>query len=325
MKPILTLSPPLAAVVACLLGSLVPAACAAETKELTLLFAGSSSSYWNDLPRAVAQQVSGRVITHPGAAVLPAMVGRSGSDIRVYAEPGFARYEYGVKPGQTFLDKIRDERPALVVLQTVARFIMGEEDLTKTSRTHAEAVTAYCAAIRAAGGEPVFYEMGWKRGEVDDEGRRRILALAQQNRIRLFAPCATAWARVYRERPDLALQHPKDNSHPGDAGHFLNVACFYAALVQASPVGRLPRTYPVWPHDNKKPESPEGQAAEAARLAAFRPDAYQATLPRWMHRHLSLRLTATLDEATARYLETVAWETWREIAPQLGVVASSLQ
>jgi hypothetical protein len=292
---------------------------AAEPAPVTLLFAGSSSSYWNDLPRAVAHAVSGRVVTHPDAAVLPVMVGRSGSDIRVYAEPGFARYEYGVKPGQSFLEKIRDERPALVVLQTVARFIMGQEDLTKTALTHAQAITAYCTAIRAAGGEPVFYEMGWKRGEVDDEGRARILALARENRVRLFAPCATAWARVYRERPNLALQHPQDNSHPGDAGHFLNLACFYAALVQQSPIGRLSRTYPVWPHDNKKPETDAAKTAEAARLAAFTPDAYQATLPKWMHRHMALRLTATLDDATARYLETVAWETWRTLAPQLGV------
>ncbi len=292
---------------------LSPALFSAEAKPVTLLFAGSSSAYWNDMPREIARVVSGRVVTHPGADLLPALVGRSGSDIRVYAEPGFDRYEYGVKPGQTFLQKIQSERPALVVLQTVARFIMGQEDLTKTVQTHAEAVTSYCAAIRAAGGEPIFYEMGWKRGEADDEGRRRILALAEQNRIRLFAPCASAWARVYRERPELALQHPKDSSHPGDAGHFLNLACFYAALVQQSPVGQLPRTYPVWPHDNEKPESPVAQAAETARLAAFTPDAYQAMLPKWMHRHMSLRLTATLDDATASYLETVAWETWREM------------
>jgi hypothetical protein len=323
MKPILTLSRSYAAVVACLLGIFGSAAYAAEAKTLTLLFAGSSSTYWNDMPREIARLVSGQVVTHPGAVVRPAMVGRSGSDIRVYAEPGFARYEYGVKPGQSFLEKIRDERPALVVLQTVARFIMGQEDLTKTALTHAQAITAYCTAIRSAGGEPVFYEMGWKREAADDEGRRRILALALENRIRLFAPCATAWARVYRERPGLALQHPQDNSHPGDAGHFLNLACFYAALVQQSPVGRLPRTYPVWPHDNKKPETPEAKAAEAARLAAFTPDAYQATLPKWMHRHMSLHLTATLDDATARYLETVAWETWRTIAPQLGISSAA--
>lgn len=282
-----------------------------------LLFVGSSSAYWNDLPREVARAVNGQVASHPGAEVIPAIVGRSGSDIRVYLEPGFNRYEYGVKPGQTFLQKLADERPELVVLMTVARFIMGDDDPTKTGQAHADAVTQYCEAIRAAGGEPVFYEMGWGRSEREAEGRQRIFGLAVRNRIRLFAPCSSAWARVYRERPDLALQHPKDNSHPGDAGHFLNVACFYAALTGRSPVGVLPRTYPVWPHGLPKPETEAERAAEAARIAAFQPDAYQATLAKWMYRHLAMKLTATLDEPTATYLERVAWETWQEIDRRL--------
>jgi hypothetical protein len=36
-----------------------------------------------------------------------------------------------------------------------------------------------------------------------------------------------------------------------------------------------------------------------------------------MHRNASMNLSATLDEPTARYLETVAWETWREIDARL--------
>lgn len=282
-----------------------------------LLFVGSSSAYWNDLPREVARAVNGQVARHPGADVVPAIVGRSGSDIRVYLEPGFNRYEYGVKPGQTFLQKLADERPELVVLMTVARFIMGDDDPTKTGQAHADAVTQYCDAIRAAGGEPVFYEMGWGRSEREAEGRQRLFGLAVRNRIRLFAPCSSAWARVYRERPDIALQHPKDNAHPGDAGHFLNVACFYAALTGRSPVGVLPRTYPVWPHAMPKPETEAERAAEAARIAAFQPDAYQATLAKWMYRHLAMNLTAALDEPTASYLERVAWETWQEIDRRL--------
>ena len=290
---------------------------AAAPAPVTLLFAGSSSAYWNDLPREVARAVDRRVATYPGAPVVPAIVGRSGSDIRVYLEPGFNRYEYGVKPGQSFLQKIADERPALVALMTVARFIMGDDDPTKTGEAHAEAVTTYCAAIRAAGGEPVFYEMGWGKSDREAEGRRRIFDLAVKNRIRLIAPCSSAWARVYRERPDLALQHPKDNSHPGDAGHFLNVAVFHAALTRESPVGRLPRTFPVWPHALPKAETDEQKAAEAARIAAFKPDAYQATLAKWMYRNASMNLTANLDDATARYLETVAWETWQDVDRRL--------
>ncbi|MBM3478767.1 MAG: hypothetical protein FJX69_06060 [Alphaproteobacteria bacterium] len=290
---------------------------AAAPAPVTLLFAGSSSAYWNDLPREVARTVDRRVVTHPGAPVVPAIVGRSGSDIRVYLEPGFNRYEYGVKPGQSFLQKIADERPPLVALMTVARFIMGDDDPTKTGQAHADAVTTYCAAIRAAGGEPVFYEMGWGKSDREAEGRRRIFDLAVKNRIRLFAPCSSAWGRVYRERPDLALQHPKDNSHPGDAGHFLNVAVFHAALTRESPVGRLPCTFPVWPHALPKAETDEQKAAEAARIAAFKPDAYQATLAKWMYRNASMNLTASLDDATARYLETVAWETWQDVDRRL--------
>jgi hypothetical protein len=292
-----------------------PSPRAGEPGPVTLLFAGSSSAYWNDLPREVARAVDRRVVTHPGAPIVPAIVGRSGSDIRVYLEPGFKAYEYGVEPGQTFLQKIAEERPPLVAMMVVTQFILGKDDPTGTA--HAEAITRYSAAIRAAGGEPIFYEMGWGRSGREAEGRRRIFDLAVQNRVRLFAPCASAWARVYRERPGLELQHPKDGAHPGDAGHFLNVACFAAALTRESPVGRLPRTYPVWPHALPKPETDAEKAAEAARIAAFRPDAYQATLAKWMHRNASMNLSATLDEPTARYLETVAWETWREIDARL--------
>ncbi len=291
--------------------------------EVRLLFAGSSSAYWNDLPREVAKAVDHRLATHPNVAVVPDIVGRSGSDIRVYLEPGFARYEYGVERGQTFLGKLRAERPELVVLMTVARFIMGDDDPTGTGNLHRDAITRYCAEIRAAGGEPVFYEMGWGRGAREAEGRARIFELAAANRIRHFAPCSSAWARVYAERPDLLLQHPKDNSHPGDLGHYLNVACFYAALTRESPVGRLPRTFPVWPHGLPKPETDAERAAEEARIAAFQPDAYQARLPKWMRRHMSMNLTATVDAETARYLETVAWETWQAVDRRLAAHAPS--
>jgi len=275
---------------------------------LTLLFAGSSSTYWNDMPREVAKLVSGKVVSSPGTAVTPAIVGRSGSDIRVYLEPDFARYEYGVKPGQSFLEKVAAERPRYVVLQVVARFIT-DDDPNKTGNAHAAAVTKYCEAIRASGGEPVFYEMGW--GKSEREGLARILTLAKENRIKFFAPCASAWARVYTDKPDLALQHPKDGSHPGDAGHFLNLACFYAALTRESPVGKLPRSFPVWPHAVGKSETAEARAADEARLAKFQPNAYQAGLPKWMHRLMAYQAQATLDEKTAQYLETVAWETWQ--------------
>lgn len=293
---------------ACLL--FLPVAPLWAEAQATLLFAGSSSMYWNDLPREVAKLVDGKLATHPGAKVIPEAVGRSGSDIRVYLEPGFNRYEYGVKPGQTFLQKIAEEKPGIVAMMVVCRFIMGDDAPKEGQPDHATAVTTYCEAIRAAGGEPMFYEMGWGKDDKHAEGRKRILDLARKNRITLFAPCSTAWARVYAERPDLALQHPQDNAHPGDAGHFLNLACFYAALTRESPVGKLPRTFSVWPHGKYE--------ADEAKLAAFQPDAYQAKMAKWMFKHMSMKATATLDEETATYLETVAWETWQQAQSSLG-------
>jgi len=68
---------------------------------LKLLFAGSSM-YWNDLPREVARLVDGKIAGYLGQPVILEAVGRSGSDIRMYLEPGINRYEYGVKPGQGF-------------------------------------------------------------------------------------------------------------------------------------------------------------------------------------------------------------------------------
>jgi hypothetical protein len=277
---------------------------AAEPPPITLLFAGSSSTYWNDFPREVAKVVDRKISGRASAPVVPEIVGRSGSDIRVYLEPGFDRYEYGVRNGQTFLDKLREERPALVVLQTVCSFITDEKNVgPHGANAHAAAVAEYCQAIRAAGGEPVFYEMGWGKGEREADGRERIRQLAVQQRVRLYAPCSSAWARVYRERPALALQHPQDNAHPGDAGHFLNLACFYAALTGESPVGKLPRSFPVWPHGKYEPDP--------AKLAAFQPDAYQSRMAKWMFKHMAMNQTAALDEENAMYLETVAWETWQ--------------
>lgn len=272
------------------------------------------------MPREVGRAVDGRVAGRPGAKVIPEVVGRSGDDIRVYLQPGFSRYEYGVTPGQTFLDKVAAERPDLLVLQVVCGFITGPN-----GPDHAAAVTRYSEAVRAAGGEPVVYEMGWGRKDAEADGRKRIFDLAVANKVTRYAPYSSAWARVYRERPALALQHPKDGAHPGDAGHFLNVACFFAALTETSPVGQLPRTYPVWPHGLPKPETQTeaAKAAEAAALEKFRPDEYQARLPKGMHRNMALGGTATLDEETAWYLETVAWETWRDIHARLSAAGGA--
>ncbi len=119
-----------------------------------------------------------------------------------------------------------------------------------------------------------------------------------------------------RERPNLALQHANDSTHPGDLGHFLNLACFYAALTRTSPLGQLPRTFPVWPHFTKA-EKDARRVELDGDFARFVPDAYQTRLPEWMRRQAAAGLQATIDDSTARYLETVAWETWQDVDGRL--------
>lgn len=274
-----------------------------------LLFAGSSSTYWNDLPGEVAKLVSGKVTGHDRRPVTAQIVGRSGSDIRAYLDPD-CNYQYGVKPGQSFLEKVRDEKFDYVCLMVVCRFITGDGEGNLDGAAHRAAVTKYCQAIRDAGGEPIFYEMGWGKVEREAEGRRRIMELATQNKIKLFAPCSSAWARVYEERPDLALQHPQDSSHPGDLGHFLNLACFYAALTETSPEGKLPREFHVWPHLNKEQKEKMQDKLDAA-YAKFEPDDYQSRLPEWMRRNAGAGIVGKVSEEDGRYLERVAWEVWQ--------------
>ncbi len=281
-----------------------------EQRDVRLLFVGSSSMYWNDLPDAVAAAVDKKVVGHEGQSVAVELAGRSGDDIRVYLEPGFNRYQYGIKPGQTFLEKLRDENFDVVAMMVFTRFITESGESFDDS-LHAVAVTQYCDAIRQAGGEPMFYESGWGQDERTELGRKRILELAKSNQVKFYAPCSSAWERVRSERPDMKLQHPNDSVHPGDLGHFLNVACFYAALTRTSPVGKLPRTYPVWHHLNDA-EKKERKDELAASFANFQPSTYQAGLPKWMREYAGAGLTNSLSDEDATYLETVAWETWQQ-------------
>lgn len=280
-----------------------------------MLFVGSSSMYWNDLPDAVAHAIDQRIVGREDSHVTAELVGRSGDDIRVYLNPEFNNYQYGVKSGQTFLDKVRDEKFDIVPMMVFTRFITEEGDSAVDS-PHAVAVAKYCKAIRVAGGEPMFYESGWGQSEREQLGRERILQLAIANQIKFYAPCATAWVRVRQERPDLKLQHPQDSVHPGDIGHFLNVACFYAALTHRSPVGQLPRTYPVWHHMSEEERKEQRKALDSA-YAVFEPNEYQNRLPKWMRDYAAAGLSHTLTDEDAKYLESAAWETWERVQDKL--------
>ncbi|MCL4195042.1 MAG: hypothetical protein KJZ87_25100, partial [Thermoguttaceae bacterium] len=169
----------------------------------------------------------------------------------------------------------------------------------------------YCEAIRAAGGTPVFYEMGWGRDEIAAAGREKILAAAIRNRVTRFAPCSTAWNRVRRERADLELHNPPDRAHPGTLGCYLNLCCFFAALTGKQPSG-LPLELPVWRHLSDE----ENKAAENdVQKAEF--DEYDARLPGWMKRLVVTATVERLAPETAAYLQTIAWEEYQAAQERL--------
>ena len=275
-------------------------------KPFRMLFAGSSSMYFHDMPRQVADWLS-----RSGLPATAEIAGRSGDGIHVYLRPGFDRYEYGVKKGGTFLDTVRDGKSDYVVLMVVARFITGAE-----ASEHEAAVDTYCKAVRAAGGRPVIYEMGWGADEDTAPGRRKIFEAAVRNDA-VIVPCSTAWSRARAGRPGIELHNPPDRTHPGTLGTYLNVCLFHLAFA-----GRLPDPAPdeirIWPKWTKE------EKAEAARkLEGVAVEGYPARVAGWM-RPMSMNLrTEKIDPDTAAYLRKVAAETWADMQKRFAEARSA--
>jgi len=271
------------------------------SKTLRLLWLGSSSMYYHNQPKVLAEWLT-RVAHTPARSEI---AGRSGTGVHVYLRDGF-KAEYGLKPQQTVLGKIAQENYDYVVLQIPAEFIAGPE-----GDEHDRSLDVYCQAIRAAGGEPIFYEMGWGRDEKAELGRGKILAAAQRNDIVRYAPCSSAWARVRRECPDLELQNPPDTAHPGTLGAYLNLCCFYAAVTGRSPA-LVPRQLKIWPHlsDQEKTEF-------NARAKQVEFDEYDRALSGWMKKFLVAARPIEIEPETATYLQRVAWEEHQRFQKEL--------
>jgi hypothetical protein len=279
----------------------IPTAVAEVPKPVRTLWAGSSSLYFHDMPKVCCQWLT-KSASMPAVAEV---VGRSGTGAHVYLRPNF-KAEYGLKPGQTILEKIAAEKYGYVVLQVLAEFINGEE-----GEEHDKSLDVYCQAIRAVGGEPVFYEMGWGRDEKADVGRQKIFAAAVRNKVTMFVPCSTAWQRVRRERPELELQDPPDTAHPGTLGCYLNLCCFYATFT-GKPTAGLPTEVRIWPHLS---EEEKKAAEEKVKTTQF--DAYDSSLPGWMKRLVVMSKNLKIPEPTAAYLQRVAEEEYQSAQERL--------
>lgn len=285
------------------LSGVVPAASSAEPSQppTRILWLGSSSMYYQNQPKLAAEWVARTT----GLAAKSEIAGKSGTGVHVYLRDDF-KAEYGLKASQTMLDKIRAEKFNFVVLQIPAEFINGPE-----GDEHDRSLDFYCKAIREAGGEPVFYEMGWGQDEKAEIGRQKILAAAVRNKVTRFAPCSSAWKRVRLERPDLDLHNPPDTVHPGTLGCYLNLCCFHAALTGKQPKN-MPRNLKFWP---KLSDEEKQAAAEKVKATAF--DEYDAALPGWLKRLVVCAKDASVPNPVADYLERIAWEEYQSFQPKL--------
>ncbi len=273
-----------------------------RTRDIRILFLGSSSTYMHNMPNQLARWLE----KYGGYRNVRAhLVGKSGTGVHAYLRPGF-KVQYGLKPGETPLEHIAQENYHFVVLQMVTKFIVGEE-----GDEFDRAVDTYCKAIRAAGGEPVFYEQGWDRNEINDKGQERVLQAALRNRVRRFAPCSTAWEVVRAKRPDLELHNLPDTVHPGTLGNYLNLCCFLATLTDKSPEG-LPGNVTAWPRFGSFNKDEADRRLKDCRL-----DAYESALPGFMKRMTAMHTTANLDEKTTALLQKVAWKTWKDVEKRL--------
>lgn len=279
-----------------------PAGAGSPGEDLRILFLGSSSTYMHNMPDQVARWLErhggyGRVRAH--------LVGKSGTGVHVYLRPGF-QVQYGLERGETPLEHIAREKYDFVVLQMVTKFIVGGE-----GDEFDRAVDTYCGAIRAAGGEPVFYEQGWDRNTINDRGQERVLRAAIRNRVIRYAPCSTAWEAVREKAPDLELHNLPDTVHPGTLGHYLNLCCFFAAFTDRPPEC-LPGNVSAWPRFGSFDKEEASR-----RLEDFELDEYESALPGFMKRMTAMRTEVTLDTKTKMLLQKVAWATWKDVQKRL--------
>ncbi len=276
-----------------------------ETKTTRILWLGSSSTYFHDMPRDVADWMT----RFAGMPARSDLVGRSGTAVYKYLDSGVS-IQYGLQKDQTVLDKIRDGKYDFVILQIPTDYLAGRGDNDRGS--FVAGIGTYVDTIRSAGGCPLFYEQGWGEDDLFDAGDKLLFDLAVKHEVSVV-PCRTAWRRIREERPDLELHNLPDRTHPGTLGKYVNLCCFYAALTGQSPVGLPVREVSYWPPLTDKQKR---QARERLSQMTIT-DPYMMQLAGWMRIRSIASEAVALDGDVVGYFQKMAWQAWRGYSSQL--------
>ncbi|MBD3378423.1 hypothetical protein GF406_25575 [candidate division KSB1 bacterium] len=269
---------------------------------IKILWLGSSSTYVHDMPQQAGHWLAE---SEHFDTVSTFLTGKSGTGFHEYMRKGF-KAQYGLELGRTLVDKISRDRFDYVVIQQITYF-MADSDSTEIIND----TETLCKTIRQAGGEPVFYEMGWRTEPLNETGRQMILREARKNSVTLYAPCSSAWTRVRQERPDLELFNLPDTDHPGTLGTYLNMCCFYAAFT-GKPPQNVSQTIFRWPLFGRFDKDLARKRLETLTL-----DPYHAAMPGWMQLISSMRWQESIDPEIAEYLQNTAFAVYQEKSSQL--------
>lgn len=203
-----------------------------------ILWAGSSSTYYHALPLQVATWLA-----QAGTPCFSHMVGRSGTACYKYLVDGFA-CEYGVEAPQTVKDLISEGHFHDLVLQIPLDHLAGEGD--NDTAAFLAGIETYCELAAAKKTRVWLYEQGWKDSPAMTRGRALLAKASRRHRARIV-PCATAWRRVRRAKPELELHDLPDRTHPGQVGTYLNLSLFLAAFTGHPVRGWPTRSIFYWP------------------------------------------------------------------------------
>jgi hypothetical protein len=204
---------PVLLVAAWLLG--VQAAPGQSKREIHVLWIGNSLTYYNDLPRMVAEL---------------ARAGRQPTLVHQQETPGGCTLEKHWNDGKA-LNKLRSRKWDFVVLQEHSQMPL------KDPAPMFEYAKRFAAEIKKQGGETLLYLPFPLAKAPENQGKLTTLHenLAAQIKARVV-PVGPAWAQALATDKPPRLYHT-DMVHPGKDGSYLAACVFYATIYGKSPEG----------------------------------------------------------------------------------------